>query len=411
MQEVNSKSRAKLELGGMSQILSLRSLDLPLAAPMAAGRRESLLPRGMRVAIIHYWLVTMRGGEKVLESLCRMFPDADIFTHAYAPESVSATIRRHNVRTSFIGRLPRPAKYYKSYLPLMPMALEQLDLRGYDLIISSESGPAKGIVPPPGAIHVCYCHSPMRYIWNMYHDYRDSAGPLKRLAMAPVAHYIRNWDALSSTRVDQYVANSANVRRRVQRYYHRDAEVIHPPVSVKDFAPVAAGDLEDYYLMVGELVGYKRPELAVEAFNLMKRPLVVIGGGEMLEQIRKLAGPTVRVLGPQPFDVLRHHYARCKALVFPGEEDFGIVPVEAMASGRPVLAYRRGGATETVAEGVSGLFFETQTTNALIDGVSQMDRFDVDSDGIIDHARTFSEPLFRERFSTALNRWLEADGR
>jgi glycosyltransferase involved in cell wall biosynthesis len=395
----------------MSQILSLRALDLPLPSQATVGSRETVLPRGMRVAIIHYWLVTMRGGEKVLESLCRMFPDADIFTHAYAPEAVSATIRRHNVRTSFIGKLPRPAKYYKSYLPLMPMALEQLDLRGYDLIISSESGPAKGIVPPPGAIHVCYCHSPMRYIWNMYHDYRDRAGPLKRLAMAPLAHYIRNWDALSSTRVDHYVANSANVRQRIQRYYHRDAAVIHPPVSVRDFTPVAAGDLEDYHLMVGELVGYKRPDIAVEAFNRMKRPLVVIGGGEMLEDIRKLAGPTVRVLGSQPVDVLRHHYARCKALVFPGEEDFGIVPVEAMASGRPVLAYRAGGATETVVEGVSGLFFDAQTVDALIDGVSRMDRFDVNREAILAHARKFSEPLFRERFALALNGWLEVEKR
>jgi glycosyltransferase involved in cell wall biosynthesis len=393
----------------MGHILSLSSLDLPLVQPAASGRRESLMPRGMRVAIIHYWLVTMRGGEKVLESLCRMFPDADIFTHAYAPEAVSATISRHNVRTSFIGRLPRPAKYYKSYLPLMPMALEQLDLRGYDLIISSESGPAKGIVPPPGAIHVCYCHSPMRYIWNMYHDYRDRAGPLKRLAMAPLSHYIRNWDALSSTRVDHYVANSANVRQRIQRYYHRDSAVIHPPVSVAEFAPVGASQLEDYYLMVGELVGYKRPDIAVEAFNRLKRPLVVIGGGEMLEEIRKLAGPTVTVLGPQRFDVLKHHYARCKALVFPGEEDFGIVPVEAMASGRPVLAYRAGGATETVVEGLSGLFFDKQSVEALIEGVMRMDCFDVDPAGILSHSRRFSEPLFRERFSTALLGWLEAE--
>ncbi|MGO4669256.1 glycosyltransferase [Bosea sp. 2RAB26] len=360
----------------------------------------------MRVALIHYWLVAMRGGEKVLESLCRMFPEADIYTHAYDPLSVSETIRKHQVRTSFIGHLPRPTRFYKSYLPLMPLALEQLDLRGYDLIISSESGPAKGIVPPPNALHVCYCHSPMRYVWNMYHDYRERTGFLQRLAMGPLSHYVRNWDAISSMRVDQYVANSENVRSRIQRYYHRDAAVVYPPVNVADFQPVAPDVADDYYLMVGELVSYKRPELAVEAFNRLKRPLVIIGGGELLNQIRRMAGPTVTVMGPQSFDALRYHYARCKALVFPGEEDFGIVPIEAMASGRPVLAYRRGGALETVVEGLSGLFFDEQTVEAIIDGVERMDRFAVDQGAILAHARRFSEPIFRQNMWTALSGWL-----
>ncbi|MGI6244709.1 MAG: glycosyltransferase [Pseudochelatococcus sp.] len=364
----------------------------------------------MRVALVHYWLVTMRGGEKVLESLCRMFPDADIFTHAYNPEAVSPIVSRHKVKTTFIGGLPRPARYYKNYLPLMPLALEQLDLRGYDLVISSESGPAKGIIPPPEALHVCYCHSPMRYIWNMYQDYRDNSGPLKRLAMAPLSHYIRNWDAVSSMRVDHFVANSDNVRSRIQRYYRRDASVVYPPVKVEDFTPVPPAEAEDYYLMVGELVSYKRPEIAVEAFNRLGRKLVVIGGGELLETIRRLAGPTVTVMGPQRFDVLRHHYARCRALVFPGEEDFGIVPVEAMASGRPVLAYRRGGALETVAEGVSGLFFDTQSVDALIEGVERMDRFAVDQEAILAHARGFSEPQFRRRMWAELSPLLGSDG-
>ena len=360
----------------------------------------------MRVALIHYWLVTMRGGEKVLESLCRMFPEADIYTHAYDPRSVSPTIQKHKVQTSFIGRLPRPTRFYKSYLLLMPLALEQLDLRNYDLIISSESGPAKGIIPPPNALHVCYCHSPMRYVWNMYHDYRERTGVIKRVAMAPVSHYVRNWDTISSMRVDRYVANSENVRSRIQRYYHRDATVIYPPVSVADFQPVQAGEMGNYYLMVGELIRYKRPDLAVEAFNRLKRPLVVIGGGEMLDQIRRMAGPNVTVMGPQPFDVLRHHYARCKALVFPGEEDFGIVPVEAMASGRPVLAFRRGGALETVVEGLSGLFFDKQTVEAVIDGIERMDRFTVDPDAIVAHATMFSEPTFRRKMWSELSAWL-----
>jgi glycosyltransferase involved in cell wall biosynthesis len=389
----------------MNQALSFRDFSPDISPPRPA-RSGASRPRKLKVAIVHYWLVTMRGGERVLESLCRMYPDADIFTHAYRPQAVSDTIRRHHVRTTFIGRLPRSAQNYKSYLPFMPLALEQLDLRGYDLILSSESGPAKGVVPPPGSAHVCYCHSPMRYIWNMYHDYRESAGRLQRLAMVPLAHYVRNWDMLSSARVDHYVANSHNVRSRIRRYYHRESEVIHPPVNVSDFSPVASGELTNSYLMVGELVGYKRPDLAVEAFNTLGRPLIVIGGGEMLEKIRRLAGPTITVMGPQPFDVLRHHYARCKALIFPGEEDFGIVPVEAMASGRPVLAFRRGGAMETVVEELSGLFFDEQTVESIIDGVERMDRFEPDQGAILQHASQFSEPLFRERLTQSLDRWL-----
>lgn len=370
-------------------------------APELADARRELAQ--LKVAIVHYWLVGMRGGEKVIESLCRMFPEADIFTHAYAPDSVSPTIRAHKVRTSFIGRLPKPARYYKAYLPLMPMALEQLDLRGYDLVISSEAGPAKGVIPPPMSRHVCYCHSPMRYIWNMYHDYRERTGPVKKALMAPLAHYVRNWDAISATRIDRYVANSANVGARIKRYYRRDSAVVHPPVAVDDFQPVEASQIGDFHLMVGELVGYKRPDIAIEAFNRMKRPLIVIGGGEQLEAMRKLAGPTVRVLGPQPFSALRDHYARCKTLVFPGEEDFGIVPVEAMASGRPVLAFGRGGATETVVEGLSGSLFHEQSWEALAEAVSAMDRFETDVAAITAHARRFSEPVFRDGMTRVLS--------
>src|SRR5258705_2742928 len=184
----------------------------------------------MKVAIIHYWLVGMRGGEKVIEALCEMYPQADIFTHVYVPEMVSDTIKQHRITPTFINALPRAARMYKSYLPLMPLALEQLDLRGYDLVISSESGPAKGIISPPDALHVCYCHTPMRYIWNMYHDYRNSAGRLTRWMMPALAHYLRMWDVNSAARVDSFVANSTTVARRIDRYYGADAVVIHPPV-------------------------------------------------------------------------------------------------------------------------------------------------------------------------------------
>lgn len=384
----------------------------PLAVPPPPGAEADPGFQDLRVALVHYWLVTMRGGEKVLEALCEMFPQADIFTHAYDPSAVSPVIRRHRVTTSFIGRLPRPARHYKTYLPLMPLALEELDLRGYDLIISSESGPAKGIVPAGDAVHLCYCHSPMRYVWNMYHDYAGRSGWLKRMLMKPFGHYIRNWDAVSALRVDGFVANSDNVRRRIGRYYNRGASVVYPPVAVDDFAPVEAADLGEHYLMVGELVAYKRPDLAVEAFNRMGRRLVIIGGGEMLEAVRKQAGPTVTVLGPQPFEVLRHHYARCRALVFPGEEDFGIVPVEAMASGRPVLAYRRGGALETVVEGVTGLFFDRQSAEAIAEGVARMEAAleagSFERDALLAHAARFSPAEFRRRMTAEIAACLHA---
>lgn len=351
----------------------------------------------MKVAIIHYWLVGMRGGEKVLEALCEMYPEADIYTHVYVPEVVSETIRKHRVVPTFINRLPRAPRMYKTYLPLMPLALEQLDLRDYDLILSSESGPAKGVIAPPHALHVCYCHTPMRYIWNMFHDYRASAGSLARLAMPSLAHYLRLWDVASAARVDSFVANSATVAGRIRRYYGLDANVIHPPVDTAAFSPCPSSELGDYYLMAGELVSYKRPDLAVRAFNELKQKLVVIGGGEMLSEIRRLAGPTVSVLGPQPFEALKHHYARCRALIFPGEEDFGMVPVEAMASGRPVIAFGRGGATETVANDLTGLFFDEQTIDAISNSIARFERMTFEPEAIVAHAQQFGrEPFIRK---------------
>jgi len=348
----------------------------------------------MRVAIIHYWLVGMRGGEKVIEALCEMYPQADIFTHVYVPEMVSARIRQHRIIPTFINSLPRASKMYKTYLPLMPLALEQLDLRGYDLVISSESGPAKGVIPPSDAVHVCYCHTPMRYIWNMYHEYRNSAGLVTRVMMPPLSHYLRMWDVSSAARVDSFVANAATVAKRIHRYYGADSVVIHPPVDTNAFSVAAPSELGDYFLMAGELVSYKRPDLAVRAFNDMGLKLIVIGGGEMLEEIRRIAGPTVTVMGSQPFDVLKQHYARCRALIFPGEEDFGMVPVEAMASGRPVVAFGRGGATETVVEGLSGTFFSEQTAKAISAAVRRLDHLNLDSEKIVGHANQFGREQF-----------------
>lgn len=329
--------------------------------------------RFKRVAIIHYWLVTMRGGERVLERLLELFPQADIFTHVYDPAAMSATIRARTVRTSFIQKLPGAKKHYQSYLPLMPMALEQLDLRGYDLVISSESGPAKGVIPAPDALHLCYVHSPMRYLWDHYHNYREEAGWLKRAVMPMLCHGLRQWDTSSAARIDRVLANSSFIRERVAKAWRREAEVVHPPVDPALFTP--SSEIEPGYLWVGQLVPYKRADLAIDAFNALGLPLTVVGDGPQAAMLRKRAGPTIRMIPRLNFDELRRAYARCRALVFTAEEDFGIVPVEVMASGRPVVAYGRGGALDSVVEGRTGLFFGEQTTDALIAAIQQLERW------------------------------------
>ena len=332
-----------------------------------------------------------------------MFPEADIFTHIYSPDKVSDVIRSHRVTTTFVSSLPLATRNYQSYLPLMPLALEQLDLRGYDLIISSESGPAKGIVAPVDALHICYCHSPMRYIWNMFHEYRERSGAFTKLVMPPLSHYIRTWDAVSSDRVHHFVANSQNVSRRVQAYYRRDADVIYPPVETKAFQIARPGEVQDFYLMAGELVAYKRPDLAIEAFNRTGRRLLIVGGGEMLPELRAMAEPNVVLLGSQPFSVLRQLYSQCRGLIFPGEEDFGIVPVEAMASGRPVVAYGKGGALETVVDGVTGVFFQEQTVDSMIDAIDRLEQMDISPDEISEHARQFDTEVFMRRMKALLH--------
>jgi glycosyltransferase involved in cell wall biosynthesis len=323
-----------------------------------------------RVAIIHYWLVGMRGGERVLERLVRLFPDADLFTHVYDPAAVSASLRARPVRTTFIQKLPGARRHYQKYLPLMPMALEELDLGAYDLVISSESGPAKGVITAPGALHVCYCHSPMRYLWDHYPAYRRSAGVLTRLAMPWLFHRLRQWDTASAARVDRFVANSSFVRQRIAKAYRREAVVVHPPVEVSLFSPAA--EVEDRWLWVGQMTAYKRPDLAVEAFNALGLPLLMVGDGEMGREVRRRAGPNITIIPRMTFDELRAAYARCRALVFTAEEDFGIVPVEALASGRPVLAYGRGGVLDTMEPGRNGLVFREQSRESLVDGIERL---------------------------------------
>jgi glycosyltransferase involved in cell wall biosynthesis len=308
----------------------------------------------MRVAIVHYWLLGMRGGEKVIESLCRMFPGADLFTLFYDPDSVSPLIRSRTVHASFLNPLRRR---YRSLLPLMPIALESFDLSNYDLVISSESGPAKGVLVSSTARHICYCHTPMRYLWQLYgaHLNEFTTSKWKRAIMAPLANYLRIWDYASAARVDEFVANSQNVRGRIWRSYRRASEVIYPPVEVDSFH---AMPVKNYDLIVAELVAYKRLDYAVDLFARKGMLLKIVGDGPEFRKLKRMAGPSIEFCGRVSDSELRDLYANCRALINPGEEDFGITMVEALASGKPVVALGRGGAREIVESGCGVLYAE-----------------------------------------------------
>jgi len=354
----------------------------------------------MRTAIVHYWLLNRRGGEEVLDALCRLLPDADIFTLFLDPATLSPELQRRKITTSFLNPLRRG---YRSLLPLMPMALESFDLRGYDLVLSSESGPAKGIITNSATRHLCYCHTPMRYLWDLYPEYRNewTKSMWKRAAMTPLTNYLRLWDYASAARVDQFVANSENVRRRIWKTYRRESEVVHPPVDVEAFYWRPA---EDFYLMVSELVPYKRVELAVRLFSRTGRKLKIAGAGPEYKKLRGMAAPNVHFLGRVSDDELGDLYARCRAFLLTGEEDFGITPVEALASGKPVIALARGGALETVPS-FGGVFFDDPSEASLEAAIA---RFEEMEPGILPAelqvwARRYSEAEFTRKMSDLLD--------
>jgi glycosyltransferase involved in cell wall biosynthesis len=362
----------------------------------------------VRVAIVHYWLLNMRGGERVLEELLKCFPGADIFTHVYAPEKVSDLIRSHKVTETFIGHLPWARIHYQKYLALMPLALEELDLRGYDLVISSESGPAKGVITHPKTTHICYCHSPMRYLYDQYREYSDGLSYPARIIFRHLAHRLRQWDFASAARVDHFVANSSFVSQRIRHAYGRDSTVIMPPVDtekyyIDEYQEKKYHNKEDYYLVVSEFVPYKRIDLAIETINTSSRRLIIVGGGKMDREYKRIASKNVEFVGRVSNERLRELYQRARALIFPGEEDFGIVPLEAMACGCPVIAYGSGGIRDTVIDGVTGIFFDRQTPTDLQAALTRFEQTAFNSASVAGHARDHSASVFREQILQLVN--------
>ncbi len=357
----------------------------------------------MRVAIVHYWLLHHRGGEKVVEALCRLLPQADLFTLFYEPGRVSEAIRARPVKASFLNPMRR---WYRTLLPLMPLALEQFDLGGYDLVISSESGPAKGVLVPSTARHICYCHTPMRYLWDLYPSYLQewTQSSWKRALVKPLAHYLRLWDQATAARVDEFIANSENVRRRIHRAWGRESTVIHPPVAVESFTWKPA---EDYYLAVSELVAYKRIDTAVRLFSRTGRRLKVAGDGPEYRRLKSLAGPSVEFCGRVSDNELRELYARCRAFLLPGEEDFGMTAVEALASGKAVIALGRGGVLETAPARApqAGFFYDTPEPEALAEAVERFERTEaaIEPEVLRRWAARFSEEEFRRKMRAVLD--------
>ena len=368
----------------------------------------------MVVALVHDWLNGMRGGESVLQAIASIFPRAGIYTLFCDPDTISPELNKHVITTSFIQNLPGRKKHYRYYLPLFPRAIESIDLKDSDLVISSSHCVAKGALTGQENLHICYCHSPMRYVWDRFDDYfpKNGMNTLKFKTISYFAKRLREWDIRSSGRVDLFIANSNFVRARIKNYYNRPAKVIYPPVDTQYYTPGGGGN-EDYYLAAGALVPYKKIDLVIEAFRGLDEKLIVVGDGPELPRLANIASRNVKFIGWVDRETLRDYYRGCKALIFPGVEDFGIIPVEAQACGKPVIAYAEGGITDTVigpsleeAQGYSGfksgLFFRNQTIGEIRRALKIFPSINFDPSAIREHAARFS----KERFFSEINEFL-----
>jgi glycosyltransferase involved in cell wall biosynthesis len=353
----------------------------------------------MKVAVVHDWLNGMRGGEKVLEAILEVCPNATLYTLFHEPGKVSAFIESHPIVTSWLNRVPGIYRYYRNFLPLFPAAIESLDLAGFDLVISSSHAVAKG-VGRGAATHICYCHTPMRYVWDAEGDYAFKPG--QRLAMSAIRPRLRQWDCDKARGVDHFAVNSRFVQQRVRKYYGRDSEVIYPPIDTQFFSPSLSTRDEDFYLAAGALVPYKRLNLIVAAFNKMERRLVVAGGGPQLKALRKMAGTNVEVRGWVTDEELRRLYRSARALVMAAREDFGMTALEARACGCPVIAFGAGGATETVQDGINGILFAEQHVDDIVRAVRRFEEMTWPAEQVRHRVETFS----RENFQSRIRRFI-----
>lgn len=344
----------------------------------------------MKVALIHDWLTNFTGSEQVLLALHQIYPQAPIYTSVYNKEKVTQ-FNNVKVISSFLQKFPQAKRRHQIFIPFMPSAFEQFDLSKYDIIISSSHSCSKGVLTLPETLHICYCHTPTRYLWEIGIDRRVTGGIIKGF----IGNYLRVWDRQAADRVDYFIANSETVRRRIKKYYSRTSKVIHPPVNVGFYEPQEK--IGDYFLIVSRLIPYKKIDIAVQAFNDLNLPLIIIGEGSELKRLKKIAKSNIKFLGRLKDDELKKYYSQCKVFIFPGEEDFGITPVEAMASGRPVIAYKKGGACESIIEGITGAFFSEPTPQCLIDTVRKFKPEKYNPKIIRQHALSFDIPVFKKK--------------